>query len=113
MSADEVGEYRAPRGCRDPKLWATAERLLAVHTAEIAECDACSSGASCALLRSCVEAQDRAMQPFTARWLRSDDYLVGRVHDRAVGRAKVRQCAPGSSRASRLVGWIRRRARSR
>jgi len=110
MSANEAREYRAPLGCRDPKLWATAAELLAVHAAEVASCVACRSGAPCTLLRSCVEAQERAMESFTTRWLRGDDYLVARVFGRAVGRAKVRQCA--LRRPRRWVGWARRRPRS-
>jgi hypothetical protein len=113
MSADEAREYQAPRGCRDPKLWATAENLLAVHNAEVAACVACRDGGPCTLVRSCVEAQDRAMQPFTIRWLR-DDYLGGRFHERAVGRAKVRQCGASERRSRRWwPGWMRRRRRPR
>jgi hypothetical protein len=113
MSADDAQKYSAPRGCRDPKLWATAEQLLAVHNAEVAACVACCNGAPCTVLRSCVEAQDRAMQPFTTRWLRGEDYLLARVHERAVGRAKVRQCTTRSPLASRWDRWMRRWTRSR
>jgi hypothetical protein len=105
MSADEAPEYQAPLGCRDPKLWATAEQLLAVHNAEVAACVACRNGVPCTLLRSCTEAQDRAMEP--------DDYPVGRVYGRAVGRASVRQCTTRRPRASWWAGWVRRRRRSR
>jgi hypothetical protein len=111
MSADGAWVPRAPLGCRDPKLWATAETALDLHNGDLAGCAACRVGVPCAVVRWCVEAQDRAMEPFTTRWLRGDDYLVARVHERAVERAKVRQCAPARSRTSRWTGWLRRRTR--
>jgi hypothetical protein len=114
MPADEArDEFRAPLGCRDPQLWATAEELLAVHDAELAACVACRDGAPCTLVRCCVEAQDRAMEPFTTRWLRGDDYLVKRVYTRVVGRAKVRQCPTQRPRVSRWLDWARRGRRPR
>jgi hypothetical protein len=110
MSAEEVWVPRAPLGCRDPKLWATAETALDLHNGNVAACSACRTGASCQVLRWCVEAQDRAMESFTTRWLRGDDYPVARVYGRAVGRATV--CPPRAPRTLRWPGWLRRRARS-
>jgi len=111
MSTDEAWVFRAPLGCRDPRLWATAENALTLHNANPAACAACRTGAPCDVLRWCVEAQDRAMESFTTRWLRGDDYLVARVHGRAVGRASVRQCPPRRPRTMRWPGWLPSRRR--
>jgi hypothetical protein len=110
MSVDVTREDRAPVGCRDPKLWATAEDLLAVHNAEVAACVACQDGARCTLLWSCFEAMDRAMEPFATRWLRGDDYLVSRVYGPSAGPAQDRQPGTSEGRLRWWPGWQRLRA---
>jgi hypothetical protein len=107
MSTYETREHRAPLGCRDPKLWAVAENLLAVHSAEVAACVACRNGVPCTVLRSCVEAQDQAMASFPTRRLSGEEHAAGQVRHRAVGRARVRQCGTWRRFVPRWVGGAR------
>jgi hypothetical protein len=113
MSADEAWVLRAPLGCRDPRLWVTAENALTLHNGNIAACVACRNGAPCDVLRWCVEAENRAMEPFTTLRPRGDDHVAARVYEPAIGRAKVPQCPTRPPRTSRWAGWMRRRARPR